>query len=247
MGLLIGLFIAFCAALWTYKDAKRRGMRGASGWATGVFLLFIVFLPLYLATRDPLGSGITTRVCCDCGSAVPAGGQFCSSCGAAAPPSAPPQLDPRSRIWPYAAAALGLLLLMGMCTSVLNESPTAPSHPAPVSNAVRSDPHPSGAELALLSRRGYRTEGSDFMIVEGRVRNISSDPLRNVEAVANWYSSDGSFISSGDALVEYDPVLPGQTSPFKVMTRANPEMHRFSVEFKTFAGTKIEVVDRRGK
>jgi predicted amidophosphoribosyltransferase len=80
MGLLLGLFIAFCVALWTYKDAKRRGMQGAGGWAAGVFLLLIVFLPLYLAQRKPLAGG-PIYICAGCRNTVPPGAQFCSACG----------------------------------------------------------------------------------------------------------------------------------------------------------------------
>lgn len=85
------------------------------------------------------------------------------------------------------------------------------------------------------------------MIVEGQVQNISDAPLKSVQAVASWYSRDGSFISSDDALIKYDPILPSQTSPFTVMTRANPQMKKFTVEFKVFAGEKINTADRRRK
>ena len=76
------------------------------------------------------------------------------------------------------------------------------------------------SRLALLSSRGY--EGAGYMIVEGQVQNISDSSLESVQAVASWYSKDGSFISSGDALIGYTPILPGQTSPFKIFTRINP-------------------------
>jgi hypothetical protein len=85
------------------------------------------------------------------------------------------------------------------------------------------------------------------MMVEGQVQNISNSPMKNVEAVANWYSNDGTFVSSDDALIQYDPILPGQTSPFRVMTRANPEMKKFTVDFKRFAGGTIDTIDRRAR
>lgn len=47
---LIGLIIA---AVWVYRDAASRGMQGAAAWAAGVFLLFIVFFPLYFVRRRP--------------------------------------------------------------------------------------------------------------------------------------------------------------------------------------------------
>ena len=53
MDQLIGMCIAFVIAFWVYTDAAKRGMN-AVGWAIGVFLLLIVFLPLYFIKRKPL-------------------------------------------------------------------------------------------------------------------------------------------------------------------------------------------------
>ncbi|MDL2280761.1 zinc ribbon domain-containing protein [Selenomonadales bacterium OttesenSCG-928-I06] len=46
----IGIVIALVAAGWVYFDAKElgKGTNDALLWALGVFLLLIVFLPLYL-------------------------------------------------------------------------------------------------------------------------------------------------------------------------------------------------------
>jgi hypothetical protein len=47
---LIGVIIA---AVWVSRDAKSRGMENPETWAAGVFLLFIVFFPLYFFKRRP--------------------------------------------------------------------------------------------------------------------------------------------------------------------------------------------------
>jgi hypothetical protein len=47
---LIGLIIVLALAIYTYQDANKRGMNGIL-WALGVFLLCIVFFPLYLIMR----------------------------------------------------------------------------------------------------------------------------------------------------------------------------------------------------
>jgi hypothetical protein len=124
---------------------------------------------------------------------------------------------------------------------------------APVqSGAVPSAPSGSsetnsGAQLALLSSRGYQTEGGGYYIVEGEVRNISGERLADVEAVASWYASNGTFITSDSALIDYNPIMPGQTSPFKVMSTANPEMDKYSVGFKTVLGLPIATSDERAE
>jgi len=50
---IIGVIIAALVAVFIYSDATKRGMNGI-GWAIGVFLLMIVFLPIYLIVRKPL-------------------------------------------------------------------------------------------------------------------------------------------------------------------------------------------------
>jgi hypothetical protein len=49
---LAGILIALLIAVAVYNDAKPRGME-ALPWAAGVFLLMIIFLPLYFILRKP--------------------------------------------------------------------------------------------------------------------------------------------------------------------------------------------------
>ena len=49
----LGFIIAALIALWVGSDANKRGMNGVA-WGIGVFLLCIVFLPIYLIVRKPL-------------------------------------------------------------------------------------------------------------------------------------------------------------------------------------------------
>ena len=82
--------------------------------------------------------------------------------------------------------------------------------------------------------------------MEGQLNNITAAPIKNVTAVATWYSRDGTFVKSDDALIDYNPILPGQTSPFKTMSSTNPAMSKYTVEFKTlFGGTLIVRDDRK--
>jgi hypothetical protein len=49
---VVGMLIALIVAILVGKDAKKRGM-SAWGWGIGVFLLLIVFLPIYFIVRKP--------------------------------------------------------------------------------------------------------------------------------------------------------------------------------------------------
>jgi hypothetical protein len=79
----------------------------------------------------------------------------------------------------------------------------------------------------------------DYIIVEGQVKNISSETLKNVEAVVEYYDESDNFIKEDSALIEYNPILPNQTSAFKVMGTDNPLIKRYAVSFKDLTGGKI--------
>lgn len=98
------------------------------------------------------------------------------------------------------------------------------------------------AAIKLELRPGWSWYQSSrpYVTLEGQVRNISPQSLRSVEAVVIYYTADGTFLTSNSSLIEYRPLLPGQTSPFKVISPYNPAMSTASVEFKELLGGKIE-------
>lgn len=101
-----GFVIVLLIAIWVAMDANKRGMNGVL-WAIGVFLLCIVFLPIYLIVRKPILSQQPygqppiaygqppqppqayqppagpsgPQFCSNCGTQVPGGSKFCASCG----------------------------------------------------------------------------------------------------------------------------------------------------------------------
>lgn len=87
--------------------------------------------------------------------------------------------------------------------------------------------------------------GYGFHTVEGQVQNLTDSNLENVMAVVTWYTDDDQFITSDETLIEYNPILPGQTSPFEVMSQSNPAMSRYRVEFKTMFGGTLRQEDQR--
>jgi len=54
-------------------------------------------------------------------------------------------------------------------------------------------------------------------------------------------SEDGTFITSEDALIDYDPLLPDQTSPWSIIATWNPAMRNGSakVRFRSFRGEAL--------
>ncbi len=67
----------------------------------------------------------------------------------------------------------------------------------------------------------------------------AAETLENVEVVVEYMTAGGDFITSDSTLIEYTTLLPGQTSPFKSMTRWNPAIKKASIGFKTLFGTQL--------
>jgi hypothetical protein len=92
-------------------------------------------------------------------------------------------------------------------------------------------------QLELINWNWHEDYG--YAKVEGMVKNLTSETLNTVEVVSNFYTNDDKFIASDSTLIEYQALLPGQSSPFKALEKWNPEMTKCSIEFKTFGGNKI--------
>ncbi len=95
IGNIGGIVIAALIAGWVRYDAKKRGLKtsAAVGWGVGVFLLLIVFLPLYLWMRSknfpvsPLAMApqnpapIAGVPCPYCGYENAGNSDYCGKCG----------------------------------------------------------------------------------------------------------------------------------------------------------------------
>jgi hypothetical protein len=92
-------------------------------------------------------------------------------------------------------------------------------------------------KLLLLSS-GWRKEAG-YAIVEGEVKNISDKPLQNIEIVVGFFTDDDRLISSADSLIEFNPILSGQKSPFRTSVPYNPAMAGVKIDFKELMGGTI--------
>jgi hypothetical protein len=147
------------------------------------------------------------------------------------------------------AAVLFGLIFIGWCSSLMN--PSLPSTTATSQTAGAAPPAsppaatPEADRLALLSSKGYESETGNYWYVEGQVQNISGSPIKSLVAVSTWYDKDGAFIKSDQAVVDFDPLMPNQVSAFKTITRGNPAMSKYTVQFKAFFGGTIRTRDDR--
>lgn len=93
-GILLGLLIAAAIAFFVYDDAKQRNLKNNSwikspaGWAIGVFLLAIIFLPAYYVTRGPTKRELYVfqkKQCVVCDEKIDVFDKVCPICGSKQP------------------------------------------------------------------------------------------------------------------------------------------------------------------
>jgi len=140
------------------------------------------------------------------------------------------------------AVFLALIIIIALCASsdLANEAKeNANNTSVSTSNSNKGNQY----DLELLSLNCYTEYG--YFHITGEVKNISGKSLESVEAVGTAYTGDGTFVKSDSALIKYNPVLVGQTSPFEVMMTSNPAIAKCNVNFKEFWGSSFNVKDER--
>lgn len=134
----------------------------------------------------------------------------------------------------YWLLALFLITLGGACAET---SPTPPKRTVAIPTTLQE----RVSELALVSQSCSTEFG--YITCEGFVRNISGAAIEDVAAVIIYLDENGTEVSSDKALIDYNPLLPDQGSPFKVMTRYNPAFKEARVEFQELFGGRIRTRD----
>lgn len=104
-------------------------------------------------------------------------------------------------------------------------------------------PKPPPYKLALISSSCVHSYGIEEC--EGFVKNISNEPLESIKVTIIWVDTGGVPRASDWSFVDYDPLLPGQESPWSVFGDYNPELTRYRVQFSAFLGGTILTRDDR--
>lgn len=146
---------------------------------------------------------------------------------------------------------LGLAFLGEVVSRVRGTMPgkasTGTSSPPALPAPPPREPDPV---IELLSFR-CETNSIGTAWVYGRVRNISSGPIKAAWAVASFYTKSGQFIASDESVLDINPLLPGQESGFSISGPRNPEFSKCGMDgFKTTFGPQIpwrEAAKKPGK
>ena len=82
-----------------------------------------------------------------------------------------------------------------------------------------------------------------FIFAKGEVKNVSGRKLDNVLVIATFSTKSGEHVKTEHALLEYNPILSNQTSPFVVGGTDNPQITECNLNFKYFSGGTIPFTD----
>ena len=90
----------------------------------------------------------------------------------------------------------------------------------------------------IVESWSWRVEDG-YAFVIGEVTNRSTQKIENIDVIISYHTKEGTLVKTDSALVEYNPTLPGQTTPFEVITRYNPRIETAQLNFKhlLFGGT----------
>jgi hypothetical protein len=141
---------------------------------------------------------------------------------------------PKPRIKKILLATV-LIIFCFVIVGTISDSLSGNSSTTSASAVAKAD------QLELLSFKCYSEYG--YFQVSGEVKNVSDQPIKNAEVVLTTYTKDGELVNSSDALIDYNPVLAGQTSPFKAGMTMNPAMSKCKVSFKDLLGGTIQTKD----
>lgn len=162
---------------------------------------------------------------------------MCPSCG---------HPNPQAAYLSGGQVFMGLLIAAGaiwfMATPGCDLTPATSTPTSAVSTSAAPQ-----ERLPFLKLKSFRcTYEHGYATVVGEVANVTVLKLENVMAVASHYTAAGELITTDDSIIDFNPILAGQTSPFKVMSTHNPAMKRCSVNFKSMFGGAIRWQQKDG-
>ncbi|MEM7034348.1 MAG: hypothetical protein AAF629_32695 [Chloroflexota bacterium] len=122
--------------------------------------------------------------------------------------------------------------------------------PSKVATATLSQSSPPTATvtgayvLELLALKDEQLDDTLFRVY-GQIKNISDKNLQSVVAEAEFFAENKRPIRTADTLIERKLILPGQTSPFEIVTTDEPHIAHYIVTFKRLFGSTIPTLDNR--
>lgn len=103
----------------------------------------------------------------------------------------------------------------------------------------------TGREKIALLYLGHQLKNSELKI-RGVVRNISTDPIEQLDAAIRLYSSDGELLETAITRMDKETIGPDEIAQFElVYPEYRSEFSSYSVEFKLRRGEVVPYKDLR--
>jgi hypothetical protein len=74
---------------------------------------------------------------------------------------------------------------------------------------------------------------------EGEIKNTSTRSIGHVAITATFFNKKGGFISNGETMINFQPILPGQISPFSGYGGSNPSINYVRIKVAKFEGREL--------
>lgn len=101
-------------------------------------------------------------------------------------------------------------------------------------------PADAGADLQVLDFIFREMAGGRMLQAEGRVSNISTRPLENVQAIVSFFGPDGSLVATAKGPLDFNPLMPGAAGTFSVVSPHSGGVADATVEFGVLLGPKLK-------
>jgi hypothetical protein len=194
------------------------------------------------------------QLCPVCAHQLEEGSRSCPQCGRPRPGVLPEYMNvPWQRAATYIGVISGvlfvcliLLLAPNKATEVSPEKvsePSAAESSAPIeSSAGKETPGATkgGKGLVVNSWNCTTDRVSDFVTIRGEIKNATDSSIKGLEIVVTLRTADGTFVTSDDGMPDYETILPGQTSPFKLLIGHNPLVRTADLSLKNNASELVE-------
>lgn len=85
----------------------------------------------------------------------------------------------------------------------------------------------------------------DRIAVAGEVKNIDANVLPDVEAIVYWYDKSGNLITTDTDRIQAQPLLPGRSSTFEIISVYEEGMVDYQLSFRTSSGGDVALTTKR--
>jgi hypothetical protein len=138
--------------------------------------------------------------------------------------------------WPVAAAIAAMVLTVFLGSENRAQSGLVRMASASASQA-NQQPVIAASQVRVEREQGYVT-------LSGMASNLTQKPLKNVEAMVEFFDKSGGLVKSESALIDLSALRGGEESPFTVQAKDAAGIAAYRIRFRELLGASIPSADR---